>query len=105
MYYIMEAQLIFERHFTDGACVKWYPDNMDNCQAMDIQSEAKDISRQKTPTHKNNPSLRKASTSRIYWQQHAPNETLFIWMITKLGSIPVMLTMREKAGKHLFDAG
>ncbi|SJL13280.1 uncharacterized protein ARMOST_16720 [Armillaria ostoyae] len=34
----MEAQLIFERHFTDGVFVKWYPDNMDDCLVMDINN-------------------------------------------------------------------
>ncbi|PBK94409.1 hypothetical protein ARMGADRAFT_1029522 [Armillaria gallica] len=35
---IMEAQLIFERCFVDGALVKWYPDNTDNCLVMDISN-------------------------------------------------------------------
>lgn len=35
---IMEAQLIFERCFADGTLVKWYPDNTDDCLAMDISN-------------------------------------------------------------------
>ncbi|PBK68084.1 hypothetical protein ARMSODRAFT_1005073 [Armillaria solidipes] len=73
-YNILEAQLMFERHFPEGAFEKWTADNTDGCVGNDISNRYLET-RKAYPQEE--VMFEKGVDPRVYSQRHAPEGTSF----------------------------